>query len=207
MDSRAGPVDTVTMRDRLNTMLDGADLDALCLDHFSSIYSKFSPGMRKDEKTTLLLDYCRRNPDQWNRLESLIQSDVQTRQQHRPSISSQSHTNYGLLLVGGVVGFVMGVLGNLVAAWIQHELLQDVFTPERVVIILGLTIVGLLLAFLIDKRQQNSVGQSTVAAPLDGIELSRTRMWWSRFKSRGRGIRVQDVSAVGSTLDIDTRER
>jgi len=51
------------MRERLNQAFDDPGLDAFCLDHFPKVYDKFGRGMRKDEKITLLLDYCRRLED------------------------------------------------------------------------------------------------------------------------------------------------
>lgn len=60
--------DLGAMRHRLNRTLDDVGLDAFCLDHFSEVYDSFSRGMRKDEKITLLLDYCRRLPAHYQRL-------------------------------------------------------------------------------------------------------------------------------------------
>lgn len=52
--------------------LDDVDLDALCLDHFPAVYDKFGRGLRRDEKVNLLLDYCRRNPEEAARLAQLL---------------------------------------------------------------------------------------------------------------------------------------
>jgi hypothetical protein len=41
-------------------IFDDSDLDAFCQDNFIEVYNKFSRGLRKDEKVSLLLDYCRR---------------------------------------------------------------------------------------------------------------------------------------------------
>ncbi|MBN1661021.1 MAG: tetratricopeptide repeat protein [Anaerolineae bacterium] len=49
------------LRQQLDT-IDDAELESLCLGHFVSVYDKFSRGMRRDEKVTLLLDHCRRDP-------------------------------------------------------------------------------------------------------------------------------------------------
>ena len=60
--------DLGAMRDRLNRTFDDVGLDAFCLDHFPELYDRFGRGMRKDEKITLLLDYCRRLPALHQRL-------------------------------------------------------------------------------------------------------------------------------------------
>ncbi len=66
------------LRQRL-AAFDDVRLDALCLDHFPDVYDAFSRGMRRDEKTTLLLDHCRREPGEIDRLTSLIQCRAQER--------------------------------------------------------------------------------------------------------------------------------
>ena len=50
------------LRVRLD-FLDDPQVDALALDQFPEVYSRFSRGMRLDEKVNLLLDHCRRHPD------------------------------------------------------------------------------------------------------------------------------------------------
>ena len=56
---------------------------------------------------------------------------------HRPS------TAYPVVFGLGLLGFLMGVLGNLVAAWIQQDVLVNSFAPITVVSIVVLTFVGL----------------------------------------------------------------
>jgi cadmium resistance protein CadD (predicted permease) len=41
--------------------------------------------------------------------------------------------------VGGFVGFLLGVGGNLLATWIQQDLLKNSFTPLRIGLITHLT--------------------------------------------------------------------
>jgi hypothetical protein len=52
--------DLATLRRQLDTSFDDSQFDAFCLDHFSSVYQRFSGGMDRDRKTTMLLDYCRK---------------------------------------------------------------------------------------------------------------------------------------------------
>jgi hypothetical protein len=52
---------TAQIRRLLNQALDDPGLDAFCQDYFPVVFDRFSRGMRKDEKITLLLDHCRRH--------------------------------------------------------------------------------------------------------------------------------------------------
>jgi hypothetical protein len=46
-------------------------------------------------------------------------------------------------LISGLIGFLVGVLGNLIAAWIQQDLLANAFTLPRIALIVFLAAVGL----------------------------------------------------------------
>lgn len=62
------------LRERLNHAFDDPELDALCNDRFPEIYDKFSRGMRKDEKITLLLLNCRNVSALYRRLLDALQA-------------------------------------------------------------------------------------------------------------------------------------
>ncbi|MBN2005526.1 MAG: hypothetical protein JXA21_19360 [Anaerolineae bacterium] len=51
---------------------DDAQLEALCLDHFPEVYDLFGRGMRRDEKLTLLLDYCSKDAGAAEKLKRLL---------------------------------------------------------------------------------------------------------------------------------------
>lgn len=65
------PSGLAALRVRLQR-LDAVELEALCLDHFPTVYDKFARGMRRDEMLNLLLDHCRRHPEDAQRLERLL---------------------------------------------------------------------------------------------------------------------------------------
>ncbi|MGB0383866.1 MAG: hypothetical protein ACPGWR_03500 [Ardenticatenaceae bacterium] len=61
------------VRRQLNDLFDDTELDIFCMENFSRVYDRFSRGLRRDEKITLLLDYCRRNPKRWQKLLTLLE--------------------------------------------------------------------------------------------------------------------------------------
>jgi len=61
--SASGPTRRIgELRSRLQRF-DDPELDLFCLEHYPQVYDKFSRGLRKDEKITMLLDHVRRRGD------------------------------------------------------------------------------------------------------------------------------------------------
>lgn len=69
--------DIAVVRHRLTVAFDDPALNAFCMDYFPDVYDKFSRGMRKDEKITLLLDYCRRLPARRQKLIAKLEEVAQ----------------------------------------------------------------------------------------------------------------------------------
>jgi hypothetical protein len=76
---KGGPTDTaesgqpnVALLRRRLRRLDSVEIESLCLDHFPQVYDKFGRGLRRDEMINLLLDHCRRHPEDANRLNELL---------------------------------------------------------------------------------------------------------------------------------------
>jgi hypothetical protein len=63
----SAPPNPAALRRRLRR-LDSVEVESLCLDHFPEVYDKFGRGMRRDAMINLLLDHCRRHPEDANRL-------------------------------------------------------------------------------------------------------------------------------------------
>ncbi len=63
--------DTAALHARLQRK-DAVEIESLCLDYFPEIYDKFGRGLRRDEMVNLLLDHCRRNPDDAARLAGVL---------------------------------------------------------------------------------------------------------------------------------------
>lgn len=63
--------DIPALRTRLQR-LDAVEIESLCLDHFPVVYDKFARGLQRGEMINLLLDHCRRNPEDVARLAKLL---------------------------------------------------------------------------------------------------------------------------------------
>ncbi|MDY7079751.1 MAG: hypothetical protein SXV54_22930 [Chloroflexota bacterium] len=73
---RAGSAPSPTFALRLRghlQRLDAVEIESLCLDHFPDVYDKFARGLRRDEMLNLLLDHCRRKPEEAARLAALFE--------------------------------------------------------------------------------------------------------------------------------------
>jgi len=58
---------------------------------------------------------------------------------------------YLVILAGALVGLLTGVLGNLLAAWIQQDVLYNSFTLINIISIIVLTAVGLVVGVLLQR--------------------------------------------------------
>jgi hypothetical protein len=67
----AGAVSTGVLRRRLQRY-DDVQLETFCMDYFPEVYDRFGRGQRRDEKVNMLLDYCRRRPEEGVRLAQLL---------------------------------------------------------------------------------------------------------------------------------------
>lgn len=106
--------------------------------------------------------------------------------------------------IGGVVGFLLGVCGNLLAAWIQQDLLRNSFTPLRVSLIVLCSVLGGVVLMLVDSSKSISSKKQKTADKSENF-YSKIRLAWSKFRTRGKGIHAEDISAIGSDIDIDTK--
>jgi hypothetical protein len=64
-------LDIPALRARIQR-LDAVEIQSLCLDYFPKVYDKFGPSPRRDEMINLLLDHCRRNPEEAAQLAELL---------------------------------------------------------------------------------------------------------------------------------------
>ena len=83
-----------------------------------------------------------------------------TSRQSKEPLPLPKHDNqngqFPTLIVGGLLGFGLGVLGNLIAAWIQQDVIQNSFNPLSIVIIIALTISGVVIGAQLQSRLRSS---------------------------------------------------
>ena len=93
-------MDLAALRQEIDLRFDDVGLDALCLDHFRPVYDRFGRGHRKDEKITLLLDYCRREPTKYQLLVDLFQ--MQASYGSKLSVAATKGKDFWQTLLDGV---------------------------------------------------------------------------------------------------------
>jgi uncharacterized membrane protein len=114
-----------------------------------------------------------------------------------------SKSNFKILL-GGVIGLILGILGNLISGWIQNDLIGNVFTIGRLIVIFVACVAGIVIAYLLDKGEQSING---VRRSKTFVDLSAIRLWWSTFKIKGKGISANNIFSVGSEIDINSDDK
>lgn len=103
-------------------------------------------------------------------------------------------------LPGASGGFIMGILGNLVAAWVQQDGLKNQFGTVNIMIILGLTVVGLLLSVWWSHRHA-AAAEPSPENSLTEVDVTKG----SQLHIKGKGNRLQRVKADNhSTIDIES---
>jgi MFS family permease len=94
----------------------------------------------------------------------------------------------GLLGAGG--GFIMGFLGNLVAAWIQQDWLKNQFNTIGLILIIGLTVIGLILSVWWGTRQPEPSAEALGKNRLIDVENTRG----SEINLKGEGAHLERVN-------------
>jgi uncharacterized membrane protein YeaQ/YmgE (transglycosylase-associated protein family) len=59
------------------------------------------------------------------------------------------------LITGGIAGFILGICGNLIAAWIQQDLLANSFSPIRIFGIILCSLLGVIIMTAIETKNKN----------------------------------------------------
>ncbi|MEW5873061.1 MAG: hypothetical protein AB1894_27630 [Chloroflexota bacterium] len=114
-------------------------------------------------------------------------------------------SSFASLFWGGLIGFLLGILGNLLANWMQGEIFGNLFTPARIAVIAAAAFVGLLIAAWLSSRQA-PVESAAPGRRSVGVWLDRVTLLWSKLVARGRNIHFHNVKSLGSTIDIDTNQ-
>lgn len=108
------------------------------------------------------------------------------------------------LLLGGIGGLFLGISGNLISAWIQQDIINNSFTPVRMGLIILCALLGIVIV-IIAEGNNDSEFVNEGSNPSKGKNLySRIRLRWSKFRIRG-DVHMEDISAIGSEIDIDAK--
>ena len=110
---------------------------------------------------------------------------------------------------GSAIMLVIGIIGNLIAAAIQKNTFANQFSIQTIWELIGLALVGLLIAYWLGKPLQ-ALGptspQSTESEKSDVVTVNRLQAFWSHNSLKGRGIHLRNLFQIGSVLDIDTKD-
>jgi hypothetical protein len=106
------------------------------------------------------------------------------------------------LWIGGIIGFIVGIGGNLIATWIQQDVFSNSFTPTRIALIILCSLIGIMAMTNLGEKKSRETMKPT---QLNKNSFSKIKLAWSRLRSKGHGIHMEDVSAIGSDIDIDTK--
>lgn len=112
-------------------------------------------------------------------------------------------------ILGAIVGAVVDLLINLVAAGIQQHAFTDQFSIQTIWGLVGLTLVGIIVGYWLGKPLQvpvSSSPQATVSESPDTVTITRMQALWSQSKLKGKGIHLKNIFSWKSTLDINTKD-
>ena len=110
------------------------------------------------------------------------------------------------LWIGALAGLAVGITSNLIASWIQQDIIKNSFTLGHMIFIFSCTLIGMGITVLLGKNKETS---SSSDVPSDGAKnkYSAIRLFWSKLKSRGKDISVDNVTALGSEIDINSNNK
>ena len=104
------------IRQKINIAFDDSNLSAFCLIYFSDVYNNFTQGMRKDDKITLLLDYCHRHSTRFKRLLDNVRQEYQQsnsqREELKPVIDALSTYIDSSLRIAKITTSLPPVIGD-----------------------------------------------------------------------------------------------
>ena len=111
-------------------------------------------------------------------------------------------------IIGMIVGAIVDLLVNLLAAAIQQRAFLGQFSASSLVWLVILAVAGLLLGYWLGGPvlvPASAPAQTAPSKTTTGVHITRFRALLSYGQLRGKGITLSDILLVGSRLDIDTR--
>lgn len=110
-----------------------------------------------------------------------------------------------LIFWGILLGFITGILGNIIASWIQTGVLQNKFSTGSVIFIIAASLIGVIISTIIYNRN-SSENNIVNSSQQKHFVLSNIFLWSSKLKTRGEKIHIDNLTSIGSKIDIDTEE-
>lgn len=110
-------------------------------------------------------------------------------------------------ILGAIVGAVVDLLINLVAAGVQQHAFANQFTIQSIFGLVGLALIGLLVGLWLGKPLQvpvSSFSQPNFTEKPETVTITRLKALWSHNELKGKGIHINGLFMLGSTNKIDT---
>jgi len=108
---------------------------------------------------------------------------------------------------GLLIGAIVNILINLLAAAIQQQAFANQFNRQSIWLLISMSLVGLLVGYWLSAQVPAPTG--TPSKPLNKLNtqtMTRLNALFSYTKLRGKGISLGEILLIGSKLDIDTRD-
>lgn len=154
--------DTPGLRQRLLEIFDEQALIQFCYDRaeFRPALSAFGAGQGIGQKVQHLLEFS----DRRHLRDALVREvnamlanpSAAAPRPPRPDAAAPEGLSWRRAWLIGLVALGVGILGNLLASWVQKDVLQDSFTPLRIGLIIGLAVLGLLAGVWLERSQSAS---------------------------------------------------
>jgi hypothetical protein len=112
-------------------------------------------------------------------------------------------------IAGLIIGAVVDLLINLLAAALQQQAFADQFSRQSIWWLAAFIVGGLLVGYWLSGPSRVSPpgsSQPVLAGSAQTVTLTRLQALLSYVKLRGKGISLVDILSVGSHIDIDTRD-
>lgn len=120
-------------------------------------------------------------------------------------------------VLGFILGVVVAILLNLLAAGIQQHAFPHGFSDQLLWELAGLALLGLLIGYWLGERlklpvnsapqlksPETSTPQLLYAERLETVTITRLRALLSYGKLKGKGIHLSDILLIGSRFDIES---